>query len=62
MGPIEPASIKGYRCAIFFIDEHRKYAIVKFMKFGSEALAIFRLYVAEEGVPEILPSDNAKNF
>ena len=52
MGPIEPASINGYRYAIIFIDEYTKYAVVKFMKFKSEALKKLKQYVAEEGVPK----------
>ena len=62
MGPIEPASINGYRYAITFIDEFTKYAVVKFMKFKSEALEKLKQYVAEEGVPEKLRSDNAKEY
>ena len=51
-GPIEPASINGYRYAITFVDEYTNHAVVKFMKFKSEALEKLKQYVAEEGVPE----------
>ena len=44
------------------IDEHTNYAVVKFMKFKYEALDKLRQYVAEEGVPEILSSDNPKKI
>ena len=62
MGPIEPASINGYRYAITFFDEYTKHAVVKFMKFKTEALEKLKQYVAEEGVPKKMRSDNAKEY
>ena len=62
MGPIETASIHGYRYAITFIGEYTKHAGVNFMKFKSEALEKLKQYVAEEGVPEKLRSDYAKEY
>ena len=61
LGPIESESINSCRYAITFIAEHTKHTVVKFMTFKSETLDIFRQYVAEEGVLELLRSDNAKN-
>ena len=62
LGSIESENINSCGYAITFIDEHTKHTVVKFMTFKSETRDLFRQYVAEEGVLELLRSDNAKKI
>ena len=46
IGPVSPSSISGNRYAISFIDENSGYAVVKLMKYKTQALQTFKEYVA----------------
>ena len=61
-GPVSPSSIGGNRYAISFIDEFSGYAVVKFMKYKTQALQTFKEYVAQYGRPKILRTDNGTEY
>ena len=61
-GPVSPSSIGGNRYAISFIDEFSGYAVVKFMKYKTQALQTFKEYVAQYGRPKILRTDNGTDY
>ena len=56
-GPVSPSNIGGNRYAISFIDEFSGYAVVKFMKYKTQALQTFKEYVAK-----ILRTDNGTEY
>ena len=58
IGPVSPSSIGGNRYVISFIDEFSGYAVVKFMKYKTQALQTFKEYVAQYGRSKILRTDN----
>ena len=58
IGPVSPSSIGGNIYAISFIDEFSGYALVEFMKYKTQALQTFKVYVAQSGRPKILRTDN----
>ena len=62
IGPVSPSSIGGKRCAISFIDEFSGYAVVKFLKYKTQALQTFKEYVAQYGRPKILRTDNGTEY
>ena len=45
-----------------FIDEYTKYAVVKCMKNKSQVLDNFKEYVAENGTPKTLRTDNGTEY
>ena len=49
IGPMNPSSICGSRYAVSFVDEFSGYAVVKFMKYKTQALHTFKKYVAHYG-------------
>ena len=59
---IGPSSIGGNRYAIIFIDEFSGYAVVKFMKYKTQALRTFKEYVAQYGRPKIIRTDNGLEY
>ena len=62
LGPFEVASLNGSKYAVTFIDEHTKYAVVKYMRNKSEVIDKFKEYVAENGTPRTLRSDNGAEY
>ena len=62
IGPVSPSSIGGNRYAISFIDKFSCYAVVKFMKYKTQALQPFKEYVAQYGRPKILRADNGTEY
>ena len=62
IGPISPSSIGGNRYAISFIDKFSGYAVVKFMKYKTQALQTFKEYIAQYGRPKILRTDNGTEY
>ena len=62
IGPVSPSSIGGNRYAISFIDKFSGYAVVKFMKYKTQALQIFKEYVAQFGRSKILRTDNRTEY
>ena len=62
LGPFEVASLNGSKYAITFIDEHTKYAVVKYMRNKSEVIDKFKEYVAENGNPEHYDQITALNI
>ena len=62
LGPFEAASLNGSKYAVTFIDEYTKYAVVKYMKNKSQVLDKFKEYVAENGTPRTLGTDNGAEY
>jgi hypothetical protein len=62
LGPFEVASLNGSKYAVTFIDEYTKYAVVKYMRNKSEVIDKFKEYVAENGTPRTLRSDNGAEY
>ena len=62
IGPVSPLSIDGNRYAISFIDEFSGYAVLTFMKYKTKALQTFKEYVAQDGRPKILRTDNGTEY
>ena len=62
IGPVSPSSTGGNRYAISFIDKFSGYAVVKFMKYKTQALQTFKEYVARYGRPKILRADNGTEY
>ena len=62
LGPFEVASLSGSKYAVTFIDEYTKYAVVKYMTHKSQVLDKFKEYVAENGTPRTLRSDNGAEY
>ena len=62
LGPVNPSSINGFRYAVTFVDDFSRYANVKFLRYKSEVLEMFKEYIAEHGVPQILRSDNGTEY
>ena len=62
IGPVSPSSIGGNRYAISFIDEFSGNAIVKSMKYKTQALQTFKQYVAQYGRPKLLRTDNGTEY
>ena len=62
LGPFEVASLNGSKYAVTFIDEYTKYAVVKYMKNKSQVLDKFKEYVAENGTPRTLRTDNGAEY
>ena len=62
LGPFEVASLNGSKYAVTFIDEYTKYAVVKYMRNKSEVIGKFKEYVAENGTPRTLRSDNGAEY
>ena len=56
--PIKPSSVDGFRYFVTFIDDYSSHACVKFMRHKNQALQKFKKYIAENGTPRILRSDN----
>ena len=62
VGPIAPSSVDGFRYFVTFIDDYSSHACVKFMRHKNEALQNFKEYIAENGTPRILRSDNGTKY
>ena len=62
LGPFEVASLNGSKYAVSFIDEYTKYAVVKYMSNKSQLLDKFKEYVAENGTPRTLRTDNGAEY
>ena len=62
LGPLNPASVHGYRYVLMLVDEYSKFKAVKFLRVKSEALEKFKEFVAEQGCPKTLRSDNGTEF
>ena len=62
VGPITPSSVDGFRYFVTLIDEYSSYACVKFVRHKNEALQKFKKYLAENGTPRILRSDNGTEY
>ena len=62
IGPVSPSSIGGNRYAMCFINEFSGYAVVKFMKYKTQALQTFKEYVAQYGQPKFLRTDNETEY
>ena len=62
LGPFEVASLNGSKYAVSFIDEYTKYAVVKYMSNKSQVLDKFKEYVAENGTPRTLRTDNGAEY
>ena len=60
--PFEVASLNGSKYAVSFIDEYTKYAVVKYMSNKSQVLDKFKEYVAENGTPRTLRTDNGAEY
>ena len=58
VGPMTPSSVDGFRYFVIFIDDYSSHACVKFMRHKNQALQKFKEYLAENGIPRILRSDN----
>ena len=59
VGPITPSIVDGFRYFVIFIDDYySSHACVKFMRHKNQALQKFKEYLAENGTPRILRSDN----
>ena len=58
VGPITPSSVDGFRYFITFDDDCSSHACVKFMRHKNQALQKFKEYIAENGTPRIIRSDN----
>ena len=62
LGPLNPASVHGYRYLLMLVDEYSKFEAVKFLRVESEALEKFKKLVDEHGCPKSLRSDNGTEF
>ena len=62
LGPFDVASLSGSKYATTFIDEYTKYAVVKYMSNKSQVLDKFKEYVAENGTPRTLRTDNGAEY
>lgn len=62
MGPINPSSIHGFRFIVTFIDDYSSFGVVKFLKHKSEVLSKFKEFVAQNGRPNIIRSDNGTEY
>ena len=62
LGPFEVASLNRSKYAVSFIDEYTKYAVVKYMSNKSQVLDKFKEYVAENGTPRTLRTDNGAEY
>ena len=62
LGPFEVASLNGSKYAVSFVDEYTKYAVVKYMSNKSQVLNKFKEYVAENGTPRTLRTDNGAEY
>ena len=62
VGPITPSSVDGFRYFLTFIDDYSSHACVKFMRHKNQALQKFKEYIAENGTPRILRSDNGTKY
>ena len=62
IGSVSPSSIGGNRYAIIFIDDFSGYAVVKFMKYETQALQTFKEFVAQYGRPKVLRTDNGTEY
>ena len=54
--------INRSKYAVSFIDEYTKYAVVKYMSNKSQVLDKFKEYVAENGTPRTLRTDNGAEY
>ena len=66
-GPKTASSFDGFRYFVTFIGEYSSHACVKFMQQMNQVLQKVKEYLAENGTPRILRSDNGtaytnKNF
>ena len=62
LDPFEVASLNESKYAVLFIDEYTKYAVVKYMSNKSQVLDKFKEYVAENGTPITLRTDNGAEY
>ena len=62
VGPITPSSVDGFRYFVTFIDDYSSHVCVKFMRHKNQALQKFKEYIAENGTPRILRSDNGTEY
>ena len=62
VGPITPSSVDGFPYFVTFIDDYSSHACVKFMRHKNQALQKFKEYIAENGTPRILRSDNGTEY
>ena len=62
VGPITPSNVDGFCYFVTFIDDYSSYACVKFMRHKNQALQKVKEYIAENGTPRILRSDNGTEY
>ena len=62
VGPITPSSVDGFGNFVIFMDEYSSHACVRFMRHKNQALQKFKEYLAENGTPRILRSDNGNEY
>ena len=61
LGPFEVAGLNGSKYAVSFI-EYTKYAVIKYTSNKSQVLDNFKEYVAENGTPRTLQTDNGAEY
>ena len=62
LGPLNSASVHGYRYLLMLVDKYEKSMAVNFLRGKSEALEKFKKLVAEHGCPKTLRSDKGTEF
>ena len=62
LGPLSHPSVHGIRYVLMIVDEYSKFEVVKFFRAQTEPLNKFQTFIAEHGFPNVLRSDNVKEF
>ena len=62
VGPMMPSSVDGFRYFVTLVDDYSSHACVNFMRHKNQALPKFKEYLAGNGTPRILRSDNGTEY